>query len=506
MTEEVEFEEQKDHPVSGNVGGHPKGLYSLFFTEMWERFSYYGMRALLTLYLTAELINGGFGMDRAESLKIYGIFTGLVYLTPILGGWFADKVMGQRKAIFIGAFTMAIGQFMLAASGMASMGDSRLTIFYLGLGVLILGNGFFKPNISTIVGDLYDNDDPRKDGGFTIFYMGINIGAFLSPFVAGTLGENVGFPYGFMAAGIGMIIGTLWFYARRDTLEGLGLPPKRQEGQTNLIAKDWMDIALYTVGNFLMVCLVIFGLGSLPEMVQTVIFWVVGLSALGFMAYSIGNGTSGSTEWYRVIVILVLAAFNIVFWAGFEQAGGTFNLFAEENTNRVVGSFTIPTTWFQNINPIAIVLFAPLFSILWIRLSKMKMNPRTPVKFALGLFLGALAFYIMTMASNQAEAGHLVSPLWLVAVYIILTLGELTLSPIGLSMITKLSPVKITSIMMGVWMASFALGNYLAATLENILETYHFELYPFITWLMLGSGAVLLLLSPVLNKAMKGIH
>ncbi len=508
MSEEEILEEYKDDALPDNIKGHPKGLYSLFFTEMWERFSYYGMRALLTLYLTAELINGGFGMDRAESLKIYGIFTGLVYLTPIIGGWFADKVIGQRKSIFIGAFTMAIGQFLLAGSGMQSLDAEgmRLTLFYLGLGTLILGNGFFKPNISTIVGDLYDNDDPRKDGGFTIFYMGINIGAFLSPFIAGTLGENVGWPWGFAAAGFGMLIGTIWFYARRSTLDGLGLPPNRKEGQSELIRKDWMDIILYTIINFVLVLFVIKGIGNMPEIVQTIITWVIGLGGLLFLALSIFKGTEGKTEGSRVFVILVLAMFNIVFWAGFEQAGGTFNLFAEENTNRMIGSFQIPTTWFQNINPIAIVIFAPLFSMLWIKLSAMKKNPRTPLKFAIGLILGALAFYIMTMASNRAAGGDLISPLWLVAVYVILTLGELMLSPIGLSMITKLSPSKITSIMMGVWMASFALGNYLAATLESILHTYQFELYPFITYLMLGSAVALLLLSPVLNRLMKGIH
>lgn len=496
MSEEEILEEYKDDALPDNIKGHPKGLYSLFFTEMWERFSYYGMRALLTLYLTAELATGGFGMDRAESLKIYGIFTGLVYLTPIIGGWFADRVIGQRKSIFIGAFTMAIGQFLLAASGMQLEESMRLTLFYLGLGTLILGNGFFKPNISTIVGDLYDNDDPRKDGGFTIFYMGINIGAFLSPFVAGTLGEKVGWPYGFLAAGIGMLIGTIWFYARRSTLNDLGMPPNKKEGQTELLRKDWMDILFYTIINFVLVLFVIKGIGSMPELVQSIITWVIGLGGLLFLILSIFKGTEGKTEWSRVFVILVLAVFNIVFWAGFEQAGGTFNLFAAENTDRMIGSWEIPTTWFQNINPIAIVLFAPLFSMLWIKLSAMKKNPRTPVKFAIGLLLGALAFYIMTQASNLASDGTLISPLWLVAVYVILTLGELMLSPIGLSMITKLSPSKITSIMMGVWMASFALGNYLAATLESILETYHFELYPFITFLMLGSAVALLLLSP----------
>lgn len=490
--------------------GHPKGLYSLFFTEMWERFSYYGMRALLTIFLTAELATGGFGLDRAESLSVYGVFTALVYLTPILGGWFADKILGQRKSILIGGLVMAIGQFMLAASASVDLlGDleSRKNFFYLGLGVLILGNGFFKPNISTIVGDLYDNDDPRKDGAFTIFYMGINIGAFLSPFVAGTLGEKVGWPYGYLAAGIGMLIGVLWFYGRRETLEDKGLPPGYTEkGISKLLPKDWRDVFLYTIANVAFVFLVMFIWNNTSDLIHTIMIWVLGIAGALFIGLSIFKGTNGSTEWTRVFVILILAFFNIVFWAGFEQAGGTFNLFAQENTNRVVGGFEIPTTWFQNINPIAIVTLAPLFSLLWIKLAAKRMNPRTPVKFAMAMFIGAVAFFIMTQAQNSADTGALVSPMWLVVVYVLLTVGELMLSPIGLSMVTKLSPGKITSIMMGVWMASFALGNYLAATLEEILTTYNFDLYPFITYLMLGSGVCLLALSPLLNKFMKGIH
>lgn len=490
--------------------GHPKGLYSLFFTEMWERFSYYGMRALLTIFLTAELVTGGFGLDRAESLAVYGIFTALVYLTPIIGGWFSDRILGQRKSILIGGVTMAIGQFMLAASAtdaFISGLDERKFFFYIGLGVLILGNGFFKPNISTIVGDLYDNDDPRKDGGFTIFYMGINIGAFFSPFVAGTLGEKVGWPYGYLAAGIGMLLGVLWFHFKRNTLEDIGLPPKAyKEGRTDLNTKDWIDVLLYTVGSVALVIAIMVFWNNTGDLVHTIVAWGAGIGGAAFLGLSIFKGTNGSTEWSRVFVILILAFFNIVFWAGFEQAGGTFNLFAHENTDRVVGGFEIPTTWFQNVNPIAIVTLAPLFSLLWIKLSQKKLNPRTPVKFAMAMFMGAIAFYIMTLASNEAATGNLVSPMWLVVVYVLLTVGELMLSPIGLSMVTKLSPGKITSIMMGVWMASFALGNYLAATLEQILIKYDFELYPFITMLMIGSGVCLLVLSPFLNRQMKGIH
>ena len=490
--------------------GHPKGLYVLFFTEMWERFSYYGMRAILTIFLTAELVTGGFGMDRAQSLEIYGIFTGLVYLTPIIGGWFADKVWGARKSILIGGIVMAVGQFMLAASAsdmFISDLETRKLAFYIGLGVLILGNGYFKPNISSIVGNLYDNNDPRKDGGFTIFYMGINIGAFLSPFIAGTLGEKVGWPYGYLAAAIGMLIGVVWFHFERKHIGNLGLPPGAAEkGRTNLNGRDWAEVALYSVVNVLVVIGVMFFWRGSSDLVHSIIIWSLAIGGGGAIFFTIFKGTNGPTEWTRVFVILILAFFNIVFWAGFEQAGGTFNLFAQENTDRMVGGFEIPTTWFQNINPIAIVTLAPLFSILWLRLERRKLNPRTPVKFALAMFVGACAFYIMTLASRAAGGGDLVSPMWLVVVYVLLTMGELMLSPIGLSMVTKLSPAKLVSIMMGVWMASFALGNYLAATLERILNQYDFELYPFITYLMLGSGVCILLLSPILNRFMKGIH
>lgn len=489
---------------------HPKGLYSLSLTEMWERYSYYGMRALLTIFLTAELATGGFGLDRAESLKVYGIFTSLVYLTPILGGWFSDNILGQRKSILIGGLTMAIGQFMLAssASDFFFTGiEERKYFFYLGLGVLILGNGFFKPNISTIVGDLYDNDDPKKDGGFTIFYMGINIGAFISPFIAGTLGEKVGWPYGYLAAGVGMIIGVLWFNFTQRNLKGLGLSPKAyKEGRDKLISKDWLDVVVYTLSCVALVFGVMFFWGNTNDLTHTIVAWTLGIAGALFIGYSIFKGTNGPTEWSRVFVILILAFFNIVFWAGFEQAGGTFNLFAQENTNRIVAGFEIPTTWFQNVNPIIIVSFAPLFSLLWVFLEKKKLNPRTPVKFALAMFIGAIAFYLMSIASNLSQGGNLVSPMWLVIVYVLLTIGELMLSPIGLSMVTKLSPGKIVSIMMGVWMASFALGNYLAAALEGILLKYEFDLYPFITVLMIGSGVGLLALSPLLNRFMKGIH
>lgn len=489
--------------------GHPMGLSTLFATEMWERFSYYGMRALLTLYLTAELVNGGFGLERSEALNLYAIFTGLVYLTPILGGWVADRFLGKRKTVYIGGFVMAVGQFLLAASAFMSDSlepDSRIFLFNYALGTLIIGNGFFKPNISTIVGDFYDDNDPKKDSAFNIFYMGINLGAIMGPFIAGALGENVDWGWGYFAAGVGLLISVVWLKLREKTLEQNGLPPQSPADKFILDVKDWVGILIHSAILIFGTLAIIFLWGLIPDNVASVIV-TVGFIALGLgLSYIIFKGTNGTQEWSRMGVVVLLAFFNIVFWAGFEQAGGTLNLFAAENTNRMLFGWEIPATWFQNINPLAILIFAPIFSVLWLKLDDKGLNPRTPIKFAYGMFFGAIAFWIMTMASNNAEGGNLVSPLWLVIVYVILTLGELMLSPIGLSMVTKLAPAKLGSVVMGLWMASFAAGNYFAGIMESILHKYGFELYPFITIIMLGTGVIILALSPILSKAMKGIH
>ncbi len=546
---------------------HPKALYTLFATEMWERFSYYGMRALFTLYLTAELMNGGFGLSDDDSLKLYAVFTGLVYLTPILGGWVADKFLGKRKTVYIGGMVMAVGQFLLAASAFLVQSldpGVRLILFNFGLGVLIIGNGFFKPNISTIVGDFYDDNDPRKDSAFNIFYMGINLGAILGPFIAGALGEKVAWGWGFLAAGIGMVLSVFWLNWRESTLMDKGLPPNTASDKFVLDGKDWRDIFTYSVGLILATFVVMMIWRQLPDFV-TSIFTIAGFSAIIIgLAYVIIRGIeegdawktpfysvvgvvvaflivkyggiwdtlspdvqkyslyaiavlalvgiitllrNNNKDWSRMGVILTLAFFNVAFWAGFEQAGGTFNIFAKKFTNRMFLGWEIPASWFQNINPIAILILAPIFSVVWLKLDKMKLNPRTSIKFALGLFFGALAFFIMTRAQHLIDGGAgKISPLWLFVVYVILTLGELMLSPIGLSMITKLANPKLVSVVMGLWMASFAAGNFMAGMLKSILDKYQFPLYPFIMWVMLGAGLIIVLLSPLLNKAMKGIH
>jgi len=496
---------------------HPSGLWVLFFTEMWERFSYYGMRALLVLYLTSTLINGGFGFAQNNALQIYGIFTGLVYLTPIFGGIVADRLIGQRKAIMIGGLVMGLGQAAMAYSeAVASfvnlpseeeLMELRRYWLYIGLGLLILGNGFFKPNISTLVGRLYADGDPRKDSAFTIFYMGINIGAFLAPLIAGFLGESIGWAWGFGSASAGMFIGTLWFFSQENKLGTIGFGPKRTftEKSARLNLRDWIEIFIWVAAIVFFIYLFVKTWWTIPENVTFYIIRIAVLAAVTGIVYVVVKNTSGKTEWSRIGAILIFSFFNIFFWSGFEQAGGTFNLFARDLTDRMVGDFELKASWFQSINAILIVTLAPLFSMLWVRLGRR--NPSTPVKFGLGLMLLSLGFVVMFSADSIASPQNLVSPMWLVMVYLLHTTGELCLSPIGLSMISKLSPPKITSLMMGLFFASIALANYLAGFLKSLLENYMPGMNLFL-FLIITSGSaavVMFLISPVLKKMMKGI-
>lgn len=487
--------------------GHPLALSSLFATEMWERFSYYGMRALLVLFLTATYANGGFGLSELEAFTIYGVFTGLVYVTPILGGILADKILGQRKAIYIGALTMAIGQFTLAASSMFVDMDleARKQIFFAGLGILIFGNGFFKPNISTMVGELYDNNDPRKDGGFTIFYMGINLGAFLSPMIAGSLGEQVAWEYGFLAAGAGMVIGTLWFYLRSHTLGNIGMPPAVKAERNRLAVKDWSSIIVYVVLIVALVYGFIYGWGSIPKASGDLLIQVVAAAGIIYLLTNIFKGTSGKTEWSRIGVIFILAIANIFFWSGFEQAGSTLNIFARDNVDRTIGSFEIAASAFQGVNAIYIIIFAPLFTFLWSFLDKHRLNPNTPMKFGIGMLALSTGFVVMAIANGFAKDGHLVSPLWLLLVYLLHTWGELCLSPIGLSMVTKLSPPKLVSTIMGVWMGSLAAGNFVASQMKAIALKFDLPIFWFIAGETFLAALILIAISPFLNRMMKGI-
>ena len=474
---------------------HPPGLKIIFFTEMWERFSYYGMRALLVLYLVNQL-----GYERANALALYGIYTGLVYLTPLIGGAFADRYLGQRRAAVIGGTVMMLGHFAMAFE----------PLLHLALGLLIVGNGFFKPNTTAMVGHLYNGeDDPRRAGGYSIFYMGVNLGAFLAPLVAGTLGQKVGWHWGFGAAGVGMLLGLLQFLWQQPLLGRAGL----MAHQGPVGKADLGPILAWSAGCFAFV----FGalqawkfVGPLFDGLPTVAQVLIALGVIGGSiwmivkpdAKSVGHEPLTRAEWGRVISIVIVMVFVISFWTGFEQAGGTMALFADANTDRMVGSFEVPSSWFQSINPLVIVALAPVFAMLWTGLDQSRFRMGDTMKQAIGMVVLGLGFIVMAMAQNLADTGIKVGMHWLAIVFFIHTLGELMLSPVGLSMVSRVAPAKLVSLMMGVWFLSSAAANYLAGVMEQMLQGSGFALYPFLAAFAIGAGVLLALISRPLEKAM----
>lgn len=453
--------------------GHPKGLYVLFVTEMWERFSYYGMRALFILFMTKALL-----FDKSLGSQIYGSYTGLVYLTPLIGGYVADRYWGNRKSIIIGGIIMAIGQFFMFLSGSfyTEVGFASV-MMYTGLGFLIFGNGFFKPNISTMVGQLYPLGDKRVDSAFTIFYMGINLGAFIAPLLCGTFGDTgnpADFKWGFLLACAGMIISVVFFVLFKNkyivTPEGeqIGTAPNssREEKKDDVVAVPVSKKTLLTWATIWIVLLVSLYFALDKDIIGAFIFSLT-LAAPG---YIISDPGLTKIEKQRIWVIYIVAFFVIFFWSAFEQAGASLTYFAEEQTNRDVFGTTVPASFFQSVNAIAIVVFAPIFVWLWGVLGRKNMEPASPYKQAVGLFLLAIGYLVIAFGVKGLEPGVKVSMMWLLSLYTIHTLGELCLSPIGLSMVNKLAPVKFASLLMGVWFLSTAAANKFAGTLS--------ELYP----------------------------
>ena len=449
---------------------HPKGLYVLFVTEMWERFSYYGMRALFVLFMTKALL-----FDKALGSEIYGSYTGLVYLTPLLGGYMADRYWGNRKSIIIGGILMAIGQlFMFFAGTYYQEVNIAAPLMFTGLGFLIIGNGFFKPNISTMVGQLYPAGDKRVDSAFTIFYMGINLGAFIAPLLCGYLGDTgnaADFRWGFLAACLGMCVSLILFITLKNkyivTPEGEQIgekPNSAREVKTNTEAAP----VNYTAMG---IWVVVFGALLYLFRFQAEMDWIGSfIFALTIAApgYIITDPTLTKVERQRIWVIYIAAFFVIFFWAAFEQAGASLTYFAEEQTNRELFGETIPTSYFQSINAVAIVIFAPLFVWLWGWLGKKNMEPASPFKQALGLFLLAMGYLVIAFGVKGIDPSTKLSMVWLVSLYTIHTFGELCLSPIGLSMVNKLAPVKLASLLMGVWFLSTAAANKFAGTLSAL--------------------------------------
>jgi POT family proton-dependent oligopeptide transporter len=574
---------------TNNQSGHPRGLYLLFFTEMWERFSYYGMRAIFILYMTKALF-----IDKAFASNIYGSFTGLVYLTPLLGGYLCDKYWGNRRSILYGGILMAVGQLFLYLSATMTVPDvqsaSAMTFMWAGLTLLIIGNGFFKPNISTMVGQLYPKNDSRVDGAFTIFYMGINMGAFFSPLICGSFTD---FKYGFLAAAIGMILSLISFEVLKNKhLKGpdgsdLGMPVAPLDMKTGLSIVGSI-LAIFALLNYKTIVGLFLNAGAIADsnswshMIANldVVAYLIYISLIVMPLLILTDKSLTKDERERIIVIFILAFFVIFFWACFEQAGASLTLFADQQVDRaidinisayviaavygiiiyflanalgwffewtskivriiqVVGVLAIialtafgsiadihlsefPSPWFQSVNPLAIIILAPFFTVMWGKLAKLNMEPSSPLKMALGLALVALGYVIIAFAVNGISPSTKIAMFWLFALYIVHTMGELCLSPIGLSMVSKLAPVRLSSLLMGTWFLANAVANKFAGTLSalippgageeasteipSILGIQINNLFIFFCVFIVLSGAASLILLALYRKLIKMMH
>ncbi|MBA2305350.1 MAG: peptide MFS transporter [Acidobacteria bacterium] len=455
------------HPGDTAFFGHPRGLSTLFFTEMWERFSYYGMRALLLLYMTAPLAAGGLGFDTAQGGAIYGLYTSMVYMTTLPGGWIADRLIGQRRAVLYGGILIASGHF--------SMAVPSLTTFYLGLFLIVIGTGLLKGNVSVIVGQLYAPKDARRDAGFSIFYMGINLGAFLAPLVCGYLGQRVSWHIGFAAAGVGMVIGLIQYVLGSRNLGDAGMYPAPAESpEAGALLKRRATL----IGGLVAALVVIFGIGgytgalpiSATQVADAAGVFLLLLVVIFFGWLFLSSGWTPE-ERKRLYVIGVLFVAAALFWSVFEQAGSTLNLFADRDTNNVVLGYDYPSSWFQSMNSMFIFALAPVFAWLWVRLAASGNEPSSPAKFAIGLVFVGLGFAILVIASQLASQGVKVSPMWLTMTYLLHTIGELSLSPVGLSAMTKLAPVRIAGLVMGVWFLATSVGNYIGGRVSGLYES-----------------------------------
>lgn len=488
-------------PAGRTFMGHPRGLATLFFTEMWERFSFYGMRALLVLFLVDAISRGGLGLDDKTATAIYGLYTAAVYIVALPGGWIADRLIGAQKAVLYGGILISLGSFGLWLSPNASM-------FYLGLIVIILGVGLLKPNISALVADLYPEGGGRRDAGFTIFYMGINIGAFIGPLITAWLAQVYGWRVGFMAAGVGMALGVAQFLATRHQLGGAGARPHVPVGTD--LSGAWRNLWIGSAILGVLVALPFLGIVKVsPIELQTYgIFVIVGMAALYF-AYLLFLAGLDGIEKKRVLVLMVLFLACALFWSGFEQAGSSLNLFAERYTDRVIGAFTVPAGWFQSLNAIFIVIFAPVFSAIWVNLARRNLDPSTPVKFALGLVGMALGFLMMFLAAQVVADGLPAAAYWLVLTYLFHTFGELCLSPVGLSSVTKLVPPRFVGQSLGIWFLAASLGNLLAGKIAGEFDADNVGAMPGqyldIFWFGMVAAVVLFLVSPVVKRWMGGV-
>ncbi len=520
---------QMQHPK-----GHPDGLYLLFFTEMWERFSYYGMRAIFTLYLLNALM-----LNKSQASQIYGSYTGLVYLTPLIGGYISDRYWGNRKSILVGGLLMALGQFcMFLSASNYSQFELANTLMLIGLGCLIMGNGFFKPNISTMVGSLYSQTDSRKDAAFTIFYMGINLGAFFAPLVCGFLGEHYDsngkalpeyFKWGFLAACIGMLISIISFellknkYLITPTGEPIGSKPnpsKFKQNQTDNSAhkdKSILRLVIWIIGSLILFTALPLIQGEPLAQLDWIGIFIYSLT-LAAPGSIITDPTLTKIERERIWVIFISAFFVIAFWAAFEQAGASLTVFAAEQTNRNLFGWEMPASYFQSFNAIFIVILAPVFSIIWQTLNKKGLEPSSPLKQAYGLLFLAIGYIIIALGVKNLDPAVKVSMLWLTTLYLLHTIGELCLSPIGLSMVNKLAPARFASLLMGVWFLSTATANKLAGVFSELypdpsnpqkpvlLGLQIHDLYDFFMVFVIFSGLAAIVMFAISKKLTQMMH
>jgi len=439
--------------------GHPRGLATLFFTEMWERFSYYGMRALLVLYMVGSVQQPGLGFDITKATQIYGLYTMAVYLAGIPGGFIADRLIGHYRAVLFGGIIIAAGHFSMAVPG--------LPFFYTGLALIVVGTGLLKPNVSSMVGSLYTRDDARRDAGFSLFYMGINLGAFIAPLICGWLGQQSNWHFGFAAAGVGMVFGLIQYVLGRKYLT----PVSERE-----VSPDVVNVAT----------------DSAP--------------APALDAAPPSRRLTG-TDWARIGAIAILTLFALLFWAGFEQAGSSLTLFADRATRLTVLSFEYPSSWFQSVEPLFVIMFSPVFAWLWLTLARRRKEPSSPLKFTLGLFFLAMSFALVVPAARAFEAsGQRVSPMWLIGLYFLQMIGELCLSPVGLSMVTKLAPAHLVGLMMGVWFFATAMGNYVAGWVAGFLQNRPFsDVFQAATINLIIATVILAALIVPIRKMMRGV-
>jgi POT family proton-dependent oligopeptide transporter len=484
-------------PGAETPRGHPVGLRTLFFTEMWERLSYYGMRALLVLFM-ADAARGGMGFSTKVAGAIYGLYTGAVYLAALPGGWVADRLLGAQRAVWYGGIIIAAGHFSLAVPGTRT--------FFLGLLLVVIGTGLLKPNVSAMVGALYPEGGSRRDAGFSIYYMGINLGAFIGPFVCGHLAEKINWHYGFGAAGVGMILGLVQYRLTLRNLGEAGLRPGHQGGLS--VAQK----AVFICAIGILAVIVALGISGAVHFnpVRIAEGATAALVGTGFVFFAgvFLFGKLDRTERNRIVVILILISCAALFWAGFEQAGSSFNLFGDRYTMREIW-VKYPASYLQSVGPIFVIILSPFMAWLWVRLAQRNLNPSTPLKFGIALLLLGLGFLVMAGAAVFVAKGQKVWPTWLVATYLVHTFAELCLSPVGLSSVTKLAPTRFVGQMMGAWFLASALGNLIAGRIAGELDPDKLGEMPgqFMHMVILSAaaGIVVILFSRPIRKLMEGV-